>query len=120
VVILVTRFHQRAQQTQSFFTDQPRFTMQAPMCRECFTGTLWGDANPTGSEETIHGVPTYVASPDAGVTPLGTVVILTDAFGWKFRNTRAIADAYAKDVPCTVYVPDVMDGMHPVPLPIPP
>jgi putative IMPACT (imprinted ancient) family translation regulator len=86
--------------------------MQAPVCPDCFAGTLRGDATPTGSEEVIHGLPTYVAHPDAGVTPIGTVVLLTDAFGWKLRNTRALADAYAKRVPCTVYVPDFMDGTH--------
>ncbi|KAK4129702.1 alpha/beta-hydrolase [Parathielavia appendiculata] len=84
--------------------------MQAPVCRDCFTGTLRGDVTPTGREKTIHSVPTYVVTPDPGVTPLGTVVILTDAFGWKLRNTRALADAYAKRVPCTVYVPDFLEG----------
>ncbi|KAK4151630.1 protein AIM2 [Chaetomidium leptoderma] len=88
--------------------------MQAPMCRDCFAGTLRGDATPAGTEETIHGVPTYVARPAPGVEPLGTVVILTDAFGWKLRNTRALADAYAQRVPCTVYVPDFMNG-HAIP-----
>ncbi len=81
------------------------------MCRDCFTGTLRGDVTPAGTEEVVHGQPTYVAHPDPGVLPLGTVVILTDAFGWTLRNTRALADAYAKRVPCTVYVPDFMDGM---------
>lgn len=86
--------------------------MQAPMCRDCFTGTLRGDVIPTGTEETIHGIPTYVArpKPDLHLEPLGTVVIIPDAFGWKLRNTRALADAYADRVPCTVYVPDFMNG----------
>ncbi|KAL2127094.1 hypothetical protein VTI74DRAFT_11331 [Chaetomium olivicolor] len=88
--------------------------MEAPMCRDCFAGTLRGDVIPTGTEETIHGVPTYVAQPPSGAQPLGTVVILTDAFGWTLRNTRALADAYARRVPCTVYVPDFMDG-HAIP-----
>ncbi|KAK4096864.1 hypothetical protein N658DRAFT_569648 [Parathielavia hyrcaniae] len=76
--------------------------MQAPMCRDCFTGTLRSDVTPRGSEETAHGLPTYVAAPDPGVTPLGIVVIISDAFGWKLRNTRALADTYAKRVPCTL------------------
>jgi hypothetical protein len=83
------------------------------MCADCFTGTLRGDVTPTGTEQTIHGLPTYVALPGDGVAPIGTVVIITDAFGWTLRNTRALADAYAARVPCTVYVPDFMNGRPP-------
>lgn len=83
--------------------------MQPPMCPDCFTGTLRGDVTPAGTEEVVHGVQTYVARPAAG-TSIGTVVVLTDAFGWTLRNTRALADAYASRVPCTVYVPDFMNG----------
>ncbi|KAK3392800.1 hypothetical protein B0H63DRAFT_498339 [Podospora didyma] len=79
-------------------------------CNECYTGTIRRDAVPTGREEVVHGLPTYVTGPDDGVTPLGTVVFLTDAFGWKFRNSRVLADSYARRVPCTVYVPDMMNG----------
>jgi hypothetical protein len=53
----------------------------------------------------------YCPTPD-GATPLGIVVILADAFGWRLRNTRALADAYTRRVPCVVYVPDVMDGIY--------
>ncbi|KAJ4287906.1 hypothetical protein N0V88_007526 [Collariella sp. IMI 366227] len=88
--------------------------MQAPMCRDCFTGTLRGDVTPAGTEETIHGIPTYIAQPPPGVQPSGTVVLITDAIGWKLLNTRALADAYAQRVPCTVYVPDFMNG-HAIP-----
>ncbi|KXX73691.1 Protein AIM2 [Madurella mycetomatis] len=88
--------------------------MQAPMCRDCFTGTLRGDVVPSGAEEAVHGIPTYVARPDPGVQPLGIVVIATDAFGWKLRNTRALADTYARRVPCIVYVPDFFNG-HGIP-----
>lgn len=98
-------------------------TMQAPICRDCFTGTLRGDVTPSGSEQTIHGLPTYVSVPDPGVKPLGTVVIVTDAFGWTLLNTRALADAYARRIPCTVYVPDFMAGettSHPPYRPTPP
>lgn len=79
-------------------------------CKDCFSGTLRGDVIPSGSEETLHGLDTYVTGPEPGTTPLGTVILLADAFGWKLRNTRALADAYARSVPCIVYVPDVMAG----------
>ncbi len=80
------------------------------MCQDCVTGTLRGDLTPAGVEEVVHNVPTYVTHPDPGIKPLGTVVILPDAFGWTLRNTRVLADAYAKRVPCTVYVPEFMNG----------
>ncbi|GKT91004.1 dienelactone hydrolase family protein [Colletotrichum tofieldiae] len=73
---------------------------QAPrFCADCFKGTLRGDVEPQGTEETIHGLPTYVARPEPGREPAGVVVILPDACGWKLRNTRALADAYAKRIP---------------------
>ena len=84
--------------------------MNAP-CANCFTGTLRGDVIPRGREEIIYGLPTYVTFPDPGVQPLGTVVIISDAFGWKLLNTRALADVYAQRVPCIVYVPDFMNGL---------
>ncbi|KAH6651269.1 hypothetical protein F5144DRAFT_617875 [Chaetomium tenue] len=73
--------------------------MQAPVCPDCFTGTIRGDVTPTGHEEVINGLPTYVTGPEPGVQPLGSVVLITDAFGWKLRNSRVLADAYAKRVP---------------------
>ena len=82
----------------------------AGLCRDCLTGTIQHDANPKGSEQTLHGLPTYVTAPEPGAEPLGTVVIITDAFGWEFPNTRSLADAYARRVPCTVYIPDFMNG----------
>ncbi|KAL2017473.1 hypothetical protein VTK56DRAFT_2069 [Thermocarpiscus australiensis] len=84
--------------------------MQAPVCRDCLTGTIRSNAAPSGSEQTVHGLPTYVTGPGPDVMPLGTVVIIPDAFGWKLPNTRVLADAYARRVPCTVYVPDFMNG----------
>ncbi|KAJ4416590.1 hypothetical protein N0V85_002221 [Neurospora sp. IMI 360204] len=74
--------------------------MSVPVCADCFKGTLRGDVIPTGHEHVIHGLPTYIATPEPWVKPLGTTL----------RNTRALADSYAKRVPCIVYVPDFMDG----------
>jgi hypothetical protein len=87
----------------------------AGYCRDCFTGTVETDGAHTGTEQEVHGLPTYVATPGPGIEPLGTVVILTDAFGWRFPNTRSLADSYARRIPCTVYVPDIMNGqsIHP-------
>ncbi|KAK5656966.1 hypothetical protein OQA88_3489 [Cercophora sp. LCS_1] len=82
-------------------------------CPNCFSGTLRGDVIPNGREEVIHELNTYVTGPGEGVEPVGIVVIIADAFGWKLRNTRALADTYARRVPCTVYVPDVTNGHYP-------
>ncbi|KAL0475027.1 hypothetical protein QR685DRAFT_567895 [Neurospora intermedia] len=65
-----------------------------PVCPNCFKGTLRGDVIPTGHEDVIHGLPTYIATPKPWVRPLGTVVLITDAFGWSLRNTRALANSF--------------------------
>jgi dienelactone hydrolase len=66
--------------------------------------------HPKGTETTIHGLPTYVAQPDEGVTPKAIIVFLTDAFGWKFPNNRVLCDHYAKIGGFLVYCPDFMFG----------
>ena len=80
------------------------------LCTDCFRGTLRGDVEPAGTVETIHGFPTYVARPENGRQPDGLVVIISDAFGWELRNTRGLADAYARRGPFLVYLPDFEDG----------
>jgi len=79
-------------------------------CRDCFTGTLHGDAVITGHVERIHGLPTYVTKPEAGTEPKALIVIISDGFGWELRNSRALADSYAKRGDFLVYLPDFMDG----------
>ncbi|KIX93007.1 uncharacterized protein Z520_11280 [Fonsecaea multimorphosa CBS 102226] len=37
-------------------------------------------------------------------------MIIHDLFGWTFRNTRLLADHYAKEADATVYVPDFFGG----------
>lgn len=80
-------------------------------CPDCFRGGV-SDLQPTGTVTTLHGLPTYVAQPEDGVTPKGIVVILTDAFGWDFVNNRVLSDIYAKKGGFIVYCPDFMDGMN--------
>lgn len=79
-------------------------------CPDCFRGGVT-TATPTGTETTIHGLPTYVTHPEDGITPKGIVVILTDGFGWAFVNNRVLADRYAKAGEFLVYCPDFMDGL---------
>lgn len=78
-------------------------------CPNCFRGGVSG-AEPTGTEMTIHGVPTYVAQPAEGVIPKGLVVVIPDAFGWDFVNNRVLCDNYAKKGGFLVYLPDFMNG----------
>ncbi len=84
--------------------------MSAGFCPQCFKGTLRGDVEPTGTIETIYGLPTYVGRPPPGQTPLGNIVIISDAFGWELPNTRALADAYARRGPFIVYLVDFRGG----------
>ncbi|KFY23050.1 hypothetical protein V493_06135 [Pseudogymnoascus sp. VKM F-4281 (FW-2241)] len=76
-------------------------------CPACVSGTL-SEGTPTGTETIIHGLPTYVTVPEG--QSKGLIVYIPDAFGWKFRNNRVLADQYAKKGGFTVYLPDFMDG----------
>ncbi|KAI9644447.1 hypothetical protein NHQ30_006468 [Ciborinia camelliae] len=78
-------------------------------CSDCFRGGTTS-TTPTGAEFIIHGLPTYVAQPENGITPKGIIVIITDAFGWDFANNRVLADRYAKGGEFLVYCPDFMNG----------
>lgn len=78
-------------------------------CSNCFRGGI-STAEPTGTENTIHGLPTYVARPPDDVIPKGIVVFIPDAFGWAFVNNRALCDRYAKDGGFLVYLPEFMNG----------
>lgn len=79
-------------------------------CRDCFTGTLHGDAVITGHIEHINGLPTYVAQPEAGTKPKAIIVIISDGFGWELRNSRALAGSYSSRGEFLVYLLDFMDG----------
>jgi len=83
--------------------------MAGAPCPDCFRGSII-DAHPTGTETTIHGIPTYVAQPEDGVKPKGIIVVITDAFGWDFVNNRVLSDHYAKRGGFLVYCPDFMMG----------
>ncbi|KAF2763048.1 alpha/beta-hydrolase [Pseudovirgaria hyperparasitica] len=77
-------------------------------CPDCFLGEV-SKGQPTGKELEIHGVQTYVTGPEAGVSPKGIIVYITDAFGYDFVNNRVLCDQYAKRG-FLVYCPDFMNG----------
>lgn len=70
------------------------------------------DKEPVGSARTVYGLPTYVSTPSPGPVK-GVIVIVPDAFGWKFLNTMLLADTYAA-AGFRVYLSDFMLG-SPVP-----
>jgi dienelactone hydrolase len=78
-------------------------------CPACFSGGTTA-SHPTGTTTTLHGLQTYVAQPEEGVTPKGVIVFITDAFGWEFANNRVLCDHYAKRGGFLVYCPDFMAG----------
>lgn len=68
---------------------------------------------PIGTEETIHGLNTYVTG--NRTSPRGIIVMYSDVFGLALPNNKIIADAYAKSGQWLVYMPDFFKG-DPVPL----
>lgn len=98
--------------TNSFITHKEERNIMSLVCKDCVTGSLH-PGDPTGHEETLHGFPTYIASPPAELFPSGptaTVVIISDAFGWKLPNARLLADRYARKAGWRVLLPDFLNG----------
>ncbi|KIW66121.1 hypothetical protein PV04_08325 [Phialophora macrospora] len=73
----------------------------------CLSGAVH-QGTPQGREDTIGGLPTYIAEPSDKSTAK-TVVFIVDIFGWKFKNVRLLADQYAK-AGFYCYIPDVHEG----------
>ncbi|CAK4014551.1 hypothetical protein DOTSEDRAFT_47898 [Lecanosticta acicola] len=73
----------------------------------CLSGKL-AQGTPTGREEKVGGVDTYIAEPQGG-SKSKTVVFLVDIFGWKLPNVRLLADNYAK-AGFYAYIPDAHTG----------
>jgi len=52
-------------------------------CPDCFKGSK-NAGTPTGKVTTLHGLPTYIASPSDGTKAIGTIIYIPDVFGWDF------------------------------------
>ncbi|KAH8896519.1 putative hydrolase [Thozetella sp. PMI_491] len=76
-----------------------------PVSECCVEGALW-QGTPQGKEQTLANNNTYVT----GNNPDAAILLIHDLFGWTFRNIRILADAYAREVGATVYVPDFFGG----------
>ncbi|KIW12599.1 hypothetical protein PV08_09877 [Exophiala spinifera] len=74
----------------------------------CLSGSVHS-GTPAGREDTIGGLPCYVAEPSSAGPKTKAIVFLVDIFGWKFKNVRLLADQYAK-AGFTCYIPDVHQG----------
>ena len=77
-------------------------------CPDCVTGTLH-DGQPKGTEVKIANVDAYVVGPEDSKR---IIVIGSDIFGWKFINSRLLADEYAARG-YYVLLPDLFDGEYP-------
>ncbi|KAL2674044.1 hypothetical protein Neosp_012490 [[Neocosmospora] mangrovei] len=78
-------------------------------CPDCFKGSVH-DGEPRGKIIKLHDLDTYVVEPAEGKEVKGILVVIPDAFGWKFVNCRLLADNYADKSNYKVYLPDVMIG----------
>lgn len=73
----------------------------------CLSGHI-ASGTPSGVEEQIGGLQTYVATPKDG-SKKKSIVFLVDIFGYKLNNVRLLADTYAANG-FTAYIPDVHEG----------
>lgn len=68
----------------------------------CFRGFQW-DGVPQGNEGKLADSEAYIT----GDNKQRAVLILHDALGWQLKNTRLLADHYAKEANATVYLPNL-------------
>jgi hypothetical protein len=73
-----------------------------PECEHCLQGFKW-DGTPSGKESTLANHQTYIT----GDNPNVAILVISDMFGWRFRNLRLLADHYASEVNATVFLPDL-------------
>ena len=79
------------------------------ICKDCVTGSVH-EGHTEGREETLFGLPLYVVDPPEGQEVKAIIVIIPDAFGWRFINLRLLADSYARKTSARVYIPEFMNG----------
>lgn len=77
-------------------------------CSDCSKGSLL-PGDPTGSIIDGSGGAYLAKGVDSG-TSKRAVVLLTDAFGLPLKNSKILADNFAKSLGCDVWVPDIFNG----------
>ncbi|PVH78395.1 alpha/beta-hydrolase [Cadophora sp. DSE1049] len=78
-------------------------------CADCFKGSIH-NGKPTGTEEFIHDIRTYIACPENTASSQSTIIFITDAFGFNLVNSKILADVYASRTGFRVLVPDIIPG----------
>ncbi|KAH8176526.1 dienelactone hydrolase family protein [Sarocladium implicatum] len=71
----------------------------------CLKGFQW-DGSPSGKESMLADNKAYIT----GDSTTAALLFIQDAFGWEWRNSRLLADHYAKEAGVTVYLPDFFGG----------
>lgn len=75
-------------------------------CPDCVKGVeLTGE--PTGVTD-LDGA--YFAASPSGSPSRVAVILLTDVFGLALQNPKLMADAFARELGCDVWVPDIFAG----------
>lgn len=74
-------------------------------CPNCFKGEILA-GEPTGTISDIQGA--YYAQSSEPSTR--AVLLLTDIFGLPLKNSKILADFFAEQLKCDVWVPDLFDG----------
>lgn len=82
-------------------------------CPDCTTGGIL-PGEPTGHISSQGAY--FAAAPSDSPNPKHTIILLTDGFGLNLKNSKILADNFAKELRCDVWVPDYFDGQPLVPL----
>jgi hypothetical protein len=77
-------------------------------CPDCFSGHVHEGAV-SGEKIKLHGLDVYATGPNFQDAK-GIIVIIPDAFGWEFINSKLWADEVAKRGQWRVLLPDFMNG----------
>ncbi|KAK0188136.1 dienelactone hydrolase endo-1-3,1,4-beta-D-glucanase [Armillaria mellea] len=78
-------------------------------CPNCFKGEILA-GEPTGTISNIQGA--YYAQSSEPSTR--AVLLFTDIFGLPLKNSKILADFFAEQLKCDVWVPDLFDGKPPL------
>jgi len=80
-------------------------------CPDCTRGYIL-PGEPAGRISDINGA-YFTAGPD-GSSNKRAVIFLTDVFGLPLKNSKIMADNFAKRLQCDVWVPDLFNGHPPL------
>ena len=79
-------------------------------CPDCFKGVAFTE-QPKGVISDINGA-YFAAAKGNYISTTRAVVVLTDMFGLAMPNPKVLADLYAEQLGCDVWVPDLFAGKY--------